>query len=302
MSNKGIIIGSITVAVLCVVVFFCYVLITGWNKENIEAATNQERRLCQEQTETLKGQIARLEDEIKGLRGQRVSIERVEKVFGKGSSALSLAERNTAFEDIENQIIAFFAYLDEKGYVKKNGLTGSTYNQYESIVNDLSLGIPIITGETESLTNLFNNIAHFYRILGKERLFFVSDILKNEYDISEHTMKLFYTWYTHENSAEKRIKGRPSIKVLYDYASFFLTTLGGRGYLFRRDSDIRILMTFYSVLIVDLANDKGLNSNGIDIRPAIRTSYTDIIEYMGLADQDEYLTVLDNLKTKYNVP
>ncbi|OGP97810.1 MAG: hypothetical protein A2Z39_01530 [Deltaproteobacteria bacterium RBG_19FT_COMBO_46_9] len=302
MSNKGIIIGSITVVVLCVIAYFCYSLITGWDRENIDAATNQERRLCQEQTETLKGRIAMLEDEIKGFRGQRDYSDRIENIFGKGSSALSLAERNMTFEDIENQVIAFFAYLDEKGYVEKNGLTGSAYNQYELMVNDLSSKIPIITGETESLTNLFSNIAHFYRVLGKERLFFVSDILKNEHDISEHAMKLFYTWYTYENDAAKRIKGRPSIKVLYDYAGFFLTTLGGRSYLFRRDSNIRILMTFYSVLIVDLANDKGLNSNGIDIRSAIRTSYNDIIEYMGLIDQNEYLTVLDNLKAKYNMP
>ncbi|HJX33642.1 MAG TPA: hypothetical protein VJ373_00570, partial [Desulfatiglandales bacterium] len=126
--------------------------------------------------------------------------------------------------------------------------------------------------------------------------------LKNEYDILEHTMKLFYTWYTYENDAGKRIKGRPSIEVLYDHAGFFLSTLGGRGYLFRRDSNIRILITFYSIFIVDLANDRGLNSNGIDIRPAIRTNYSDIIEYMGLTDQDEYLTVLDNLKLKYNMP
>lgn len=302
MSNKGIIIGSITALVLCLIAYFCYSLITGWNRENIEAAANQERRLCQEQTETLKGRIAMLEDEIMGLRGQRDSNDRIENIFGKGSSALSLAERNMTFEDIENQIIAFFAYLDEKGYVEKHGLTGSTYNQYELMVNDLSSKTPIITGETESLTSLFNNIAHFYRVLGKDRLFLVSDILKNEYDISEHAMKLFYTWYTYENDTAKRIKGRPSIKVLYDYTGFFLTTLGGRSYLFRRDSNIRILMTFYSVLIVDLANDKGLNSNGIDIRPAIRTSYNDIIEYTGLIDRNDYLTVLDNLKVKYNMP
>jgi len=302
MSNKRIIIGFIAVVILCIIAYFCYGLITGWNKENIEAATNQERRLCQEQTEILKGQIARLEDEIKGLRGEKDSSDRIEKLFGKGSSTFSLTERDMSFEDIEKQIIAFFAYLDEKGYIEKHGLTGSAYNQYELMVNELSSKIPIITGETENLTNLFNNIAHFYRVLGKERLFLVSDILKNEYDIYEHAMKLFYTWYTYENNDGKRIKGRPSIKVLYDYAGFFLTTLGGRSYLFRRDSNIRILMTFYSVLIVDLANDKGLNSNGIDIRPAIRRSYNDIIEYTGLIDQNDYLTVLDNLKVKYNMP
>ncbi len=104
MSDKRIIIGSVIVVILCIIAYFCYGLITGWNKENIETAANQERRLCKEQTEILKGQIARLEDEINGLRGIKNSSDRIEKVFGKGSSALSLTKRDINSEDIENQI------------------------------------------------------------------------------------------------------------------------------------------------------------------------------------------------------
>ena len=33
-----------------------------------------------------------------------------------------------------------------------------------------------------------------------------------------------------------------------------------------------------------------------------RLAYNDIIEYTGLIDQNDYLTVLDNLKVKYNMP
>jgi hypothetical protein len=301
MSNKGIVIISITAVVFCIISYFCYSFIAGWCQGNIEDAKNQERKVCQEQTETLKGKIASLEENINELKGQTSSLEKIEKVFGKGSSSLSLVERKMTYEEVESQIIAFFAYLDEKGYVEENKLTGSTYNQYEFAVNELSSKVPIIVGETASLYNLFHNIAHFYRVLGKERLFLVSDILKNEYDIIEHAMKTFFIWYTYENDTEKRIKGRPSIQVLYDYAGFFLTTFGGKSYLFRRDSNIRILTTFYSVLIVDIANDKNLNSNGIDIRPYIKTTFNDITDYMRLVDQDEYLTVLENLKVKYKI-
>ena len=299
MSNKNIIIITITAVVFCIIAYFCYRFIAGWNQGNIEDAKNQERKAYQEQTETLKGEIVSLQEKINELKGQTSSRDQIEKVFGKGSSSLSLVERNITYEEIERQIIAFFAYLDEKGYVEEHKLTGSTYNQYESAVNDLSAKVPIIAGETENLYNLSHNIAHFYRVLGKERLFLVSDILKNEYDIIEYAMKAFFIWYTYENDTERRIKGRPSIQVLYDYAGFFLTTFGGKSYLFRRDSNIRILTTFYCVLIIDKANDKNLNPNGIDIRPYIKTTFNDITDYMRLIDQDEYLTVLENLKVKY---
>jgi len=205
------------------------------------------------------------------------------------------------FEDIESQIVAFFAYLDEKGYVKKNKLTGSTYGQYELSMTQLSANRPIIAGETENLYNLLYNVAYFYRVLGKERLFLVRDILNSESDIIESVMKTFYMWYTYENGPGKEIKGIPSLRVLYDYAGFFLTTLGGKSYLLRRDSKIRILTTYYCVMILDKANDSKLNSNGIDIRPYIKATLDDIASHMGLIDQREYLKELENLKLKYKI-
>jgi hypothetical protein len=115
-------------------------------------------------------------------------------------------------------------------------------------------------------------------------------------------MKNFYLWYTHENGAEYPSPGRPPLTVLYDYAGYFLSTLGGRSYLLRRDSRIRLLSTYYCVRILDLANDKHMNSNGIDIRPHIKLAFNDITHQIGLIHQNEYLTELENLKRKYRIP
>ena len=104
-----------------------------------------------------------------------------------------------------------------------------------------------------------------------------------------------------ENDTEEKIKGRPSLSVLYDYAGYFLNTLGGRSYLLRRDSKIRILSMYYCVLILDIANDKGLNSNGIDIRPHIALTFNDISNQIGFAHQKAYLNELGNLKRKYKM-
>ena len=191
--------------------------------------------------------------------------------------------------------MGFLSYIDEKGYVERNKLTGSAYSQYEILENDLSATVPISFGEMESLYDLFQNTAHFYRVLGKQRLSLVKDILTNESDIIEFAMKTFFIWYTYENDNGIRMKSQPSIQVLYDYAGFFLNSLGGKSYLVRRDSKIRILTIFYSILIIDIANDKNLNSNGIDIRPYIKNTFDDITDYMGLSDKREYLNVLENL-------
>jgi hypothetical protein len=165
----------------------------------------------------------------------------------------------------------------------------------------LSAKKPIITGETDSLYNLFLNIAHFYRVLGKKRAYLVRDILNNESDILESAMKTFYLWYSLKSKGDGDLKGRPSLPVLYEYTGYFLNTLGGRGYLLRRDSKIRILTTYYSVLIIDRANDKGLNSDGIDIRPHIESVFDDITNQIGLIHQKEYLLQLDDLKIKYKL-
>jgi len=290
---------SITVIVLGVIVYLLYSLIMGWHDDSIEAAKDQEKKVWQEQAEALKRKVTDLQGEITQLKGQSIPRERLEEAFGEVIS--SPVSDSMTIEQIEEQIAAFFAYLDQMGYVKRNNLTGSTYNQYEFSVTELTAKPPIVSGETQNLYNLFYNMAHFYRVLGKERLHLVKDILKNESEIIESAMKTFYLWYTFEDIAEEAIRGKPLLKTMYDYACFFFNTLGGRSYLLRRDSKIRILTTYYCVLILDKANDRKLNSNGIDIRPHIKSAYKEMASYMGLINQREYLRKLEDLKTKYKI-
>jgi hypothetical protein len=66
------------------------------------------------------------------------------------------------------------------------------------------------------------------------------------------------------------------MKTIYEYATFFLNTLGGRSYMLRRDSKMRMLVNYYALLAVDMANDTGRNIYGIDIRPHIDYLFYDI--------------------------
>ncbi len=82
---------------------------------------------------------------------------------------------------------------------------------------------------------------------------------------------------------------------------FSLTPWAGRLYLFRRDSTSRMLVSYYSIMVIDRANQKGNGGHGIDLRPAI-TSLIEEIENGGkrLQLQEEYLDSLYDLQEKYN--
>jgi len=143
---------------------------------------------------------------------------------------------------------------------------------------------------------MLKNISYFYRVIGKKRVLAAADILKNEHDVMEPAMRVFYLWYT---GASDQLKGRPSLPTMYAYASYLLETFGGRSYLLRRDSRTRLLTTYYCILVVDRANDRQMNPNGIDLRPLIAATAKDVRSQTGLVHQKQYLAELDRLARKY---
>jgi len=201
--------------------------------------------------------------------------------------------------DIEHRIRAFFSYLDEQPYVQAYGLDGGTYLQYQVAINKLSSNPPAIVGEMQSLYSMARNVAHLYRAMGKKPLHLTREILQNETEVIEPVMATFYRWYTINDGRRPGLGGRPSPKIMYDYAGFLLNTLGGRSYLLRRSPKVRTLITYYCVLVLDRANDEGLNINGIDIRPYIKSSLMEVKNQIGLIYQKEYIAKLSELKLKY---
>jgi hypothetical protein len=208
-------------------------------------------------------------------------------------------QKLSGIAETERQITAFFTYLDNRPYVQALELAGGSYRQYQIAVARLSAKPPIIVGEMNSLYNMVRNVAHFYRVMGKTRVLLIKQILQNESEVMETVMKTFYRWFTMDDGGRATLKGRPSMTAMYEYAGFILNTLGGRSYLLRRSPKIRALTTYYSVLILDRANNEELNSNGIDIRPYIKSSLLEIKNQIGLIHQREYITRLSELSLKY---
>ena len=290
---------AIVVVIVGIAAYFGYNLFSSWQVERIETAKKEERIEWEKRTKGLMEKVTGLEEELASIKGETVPKQKLQEVFGPQTPAQ--AEEDTlSIDELEQQIVAFFKYLDEQDYVQAYELKGGSYQQFQQAIKKLSVNLPTVTGETASLYNLYRNMAHFFRVLGKKRVHLVRDILQNESEILESVMQTFYLWLTF--SSENEIKSvRPSLDVMYAYSGFFLNTLAGKSYLLRRDSKIRRLTTYYAVLIIDKANDENLNSSGIDIRPHIEFLINDIQSQIGLIHQKQYLIQLEQLGAKYKL-
>jgi hypothetical protein len=87
--------------------------------------------------------------------------------------------------------------------------------------------------------------------------------------------------------------------VLYHYAGFFLNTIGGRSYLFRRPLGLRLLCSYYSLLILQEADKQGRNSYGIDALPFIAPLAREIALYPDFRFKQTYLKNLEEMEKDY---
>jgi hypothetical protein len=281
--------------------YFAYNQIINWHKKELVTAISQEQKEFGEKTWELEEGISKLEEELALYKETLIPEEKLTEVFGEEATLMFPERENTDCEDLERQILSFFTYLDRKDYIILQKLEHGTYNLFKQMVKQLSETLPIVTGETRDIVSLIRNMAYFYRVLGNKRIELIKEIFKNENDIFESIMATFFSFYTSDKCCKEELQGCPSLGLLYEYAGFFMNTMAGRSYLLRRDSKIRILTTYYCVLILDKANEEILNHNGIDIRPHIELSINDISNQKNLIYRKQYLTKLQSLKEKYKM-
>ena len=290
---------AIVIVIVAIAAYFGWNLFGSWQKESIETARKDERVEWEKRTKELMEKLTGLEEELASIKGETIPQQKLTEVFG--SETDTRPEKGPlSYPDLDQQIKAFCTYLDEQDYVQAYELKGGTYRQFQQVLKKLSSNPPNVTGETASLYNLYRNMAHFFRVMGKKRVHLIRDILQNEAEILESVMQTFYLWLVVKTD-DNVISGRPTLNEMYAYSGFFLNTLAGKSYLLRRDSKIRLLTTYYSILILDKANDENLNSNGIDIRPHIEFLKRDFQTQIGVIHQKKYLLMLEQLADKYKL-
>ncbi len=205
-----------------------------------------------------------------------------------------------SYQQLVSELNAFYTYLDQQPYMKEFHLKEASKTHFSKLLQNLLDNPPAITRETDDYFTLLKNTAHFYRILGKENIFVLKGILDREKDSFEKILKTFYALVDQPEQLKNEFSLTIPADNLYDYAGFFINTIGGRLYLFRRDSASRMTISYYAVLIIDKANEQGNSRLGIDLRPSI-DSLIEEMENAGnkLKFKEEYLDTLYDLKEKY---
>ncbi|NTW87546.1 MAG: hypothetical protein HGB26_00090 [Desulfobulbaceae bacterium] len=204
------------------------------------------------------------------------------------------------YKQLADELNAFYAHLDQQPYMKDFHLKEPSKKHFSKLLQILIDNPPSVTRETDEYFTLLKNTSHFFRVLGKENIIILKGILDREKGSFENILKTFYALTDHPEYLKKEFSLTIPNDNLYDYAGFFLNTIGGRLYLFRRDSVSRMTVSYYAVLIIDKANRKGNSRLGIDLKPSI-DSLIEEIENTGknLKFKEEYLDTLYDLKEIY---
>lgn len=199
-----------------------------------------------------------------------------------------------------DRIKHFYSALDQKRYIQQYQFDSPSVTYFSTLTQKALDNPPIVTGETDDLFNILKNTAHFFRIVGKKNIIIIKSILHEEKTSYERVLADYYLLIEKPEFLEQEFALQVSDKALLDYAGFFLNTMGGRLYLFRRDSVSRILVSYYSILIVEQANQEARNTYGIDIKPAVDSLIEELeSSNVQLQLKERYLDTLYTLQEKY---
>lgn len=200
---------------------------------------------------------------------------------------------------LAQQIHGFFAHIDSEDYIQNFELPESSQQYFIDLANKLLENPPVVSRESDDLYTILKNMAHFFRVIGKDNIILIKTILDRERDKIEDVAAELYQWTAWKTCEEDLLQFSPTLKDMYEYAGFFLNTMGGRSYLFRRDSRSRLLVNYYSVLLIERANQEGVNRHGIDITQIIPQLVQEIDASNQLIYKENYIDSLYNLLEKY---
>jgi len=289
------------ISTLVLLAIFVGLLVWQWDTliekvagEKIE----EERHGWMERTQELESIILELQQgkEFKPL----LPAERLSQVFGPTSPLVKGASpRSMKCEELEDSLRAFCRYLDAGETFRSQKTHRDSWALFTSILESLVRRPPVMSAESYRPSVIVENSFYFFRLLGKEKIDIVREVIKFESDLAEPLMGIMYYWLMTGRSCDKLPSPSAALKIIYKYAGFFLDTLGGHSYLYRQDSRIRLLTVYYSILVIHEANMRELNEVGLDLRYFLPNIFQEIQSRNDLLYAEDYLQTLTNLQLQY---
>jgi hypothetical protein len=205
---------------------------------------------------------------------------------------------STPCKKITANLQEFCEHLEKQDYIKAYSLNEPIQTSLNTIITKLLNNPPVNVGETADLLTVLKNAAHLYRTLGPKDLSLLKDILVHEHASLERQLASLYDWSVMDKACRDNstIKFQLPLSKTYEYAAFFLNTLGGRSYLSRRDPEVRVLTKYYCVLIINQAIQQSMNKYNINLPYHLEAVTKEISDSDFLADQDLYLETLKKIK------
>lgn len=295
--------------ILAVVAATAYLMLTQ-EKGDVPSAQQEQRREAREpdppQTNVQRQAVPRA-SEPQPLQEGETPIEEAEEGLPAevpaSTSQEILAEETKQGEDfcaeIQADVRDFFHYLDGKEYVTRIVGEADTWPLFTRALGKLSRHPPTPAGEGLDPALMTRNIYHFFRTLDNREILLAKEVLQHEADTLELNLDLFFRWLTLGDRCPDPEGVRPSQDILYRYAGFFMNTIGGRSYLFRRATRVRLLVSYYAVLILSEADRAGRNRYGIDVFPLAQNLREEMAHQPDLLFHETYLDRLASIEARY---
>jgi hypothetical protein len=198
-------------------------------------------------------------------------------------------------KDVDN----FFTYLNSKSYVRMLLPKTDVKTRFIEILKKLIDSPPLPAENTSDHEHMIRNITHFFRVLEKKDFQLIKAIINNEHETFEVDIKMFYMCLSLTDCCADQEGLKLSMASLYPYAGFFLNTIGGRACLFRRASNLRLLVSYYSLLVLQEADKKGENRCGLDVFPHIAPVKNEITNYPAFQFKQEYVEQINRVENYY---
>ncbi len=236
---------------------------------------------------------------------ESITIENVSPEEQFLNQGISLPTEQKTNADLTEQSVKnlndFFHYLDQQDYIQSLDLADDTKTTFSTLLIKLVNDPPVIIGESEDLFTLLKNTAHFFRVLGDSNLTLLKQIIINENDKLEILARDLFIILNDSKAMQRNFNITLQENTLYEYSCFLMNTMGGRLYMFRRDMELRMIISYYSILFVKKAEEEGLNQHGIDILPFVASLIKEIENHgQNLVMRDKYLEDLYQLEQHVN--
>ena len=225
--------------------------------------------------------------------------EKLAEVLGEKEVESKIISVEAECENLERNLVEFFEYLDGKDYIRELEIGEDILTHFKKIIQVLSSNPPVPAGEGFEHNMIIKNIYHFYRVLGLKDLNMIRLILKNEADSMEINLASFYKWLMSCDECKHKEVQPPTLDVVYKYAGFLVNSIGGKAYLFRRETRLRLLINYYCIILLHEIDKRKMNTFGIDIIPYLEPLADEIDNYQSLYFRREYAGKLIDIKNYY---